>query len=100
MSGTRSIDALLTERIGLDPESVGSSLVDRGLQARITALGLSNSKEYESYLVRSKDEFQALVEEVVVPESWFFRDDRPFTFLQDHVRARWLIDASRPPLRA
>ncbi|WP_406699525.1 CheR family methyltransferase [Singulisphaera sp. Ch08] len=99
MSGTRSIDELLTERIGLDPESVGSSLVSRGLEARMSALGLSDAKEYERHLIRSGEEFQALIEEVVVPESWFFRDDRPFTYLQDHVRSTWLAEPDRPPLR-
>lgn len=99
MSGTRSIDELLTERIGLDPESVGSSLVARGLEARMSALGLSDPTEYERHLNGSGEEFQALVEEVVVPESWFFRDDRPFTFLQDQARSKWLIDPIRPLLR-
>lgn len=99
MNGTRSVDALLTERIGLDPRSVGSSLVDRGLEARMSALGLSDPNEYERYLSGSGEEFQALIEEVVVPESWFFRDGRPFAFLQDHVRSKWLIEPKRPPLR-
>ncbi|AGA28992.1 CheR family methyltransferase [Singulisphaera acidiphila] len=99
MSGTRSVDELLTERIGLDPGSVGSSLVARGLEARMSALGLNDRNEYERHLSGSGEEFQALVEEVVVPESWFFRDDRPFTFLQDQARSKWLIDPSRPPLR-
>ena len=46
------------------------------------------------------DEVQALVEEVVVPESWFFRDDRPFEVLADFARAGWLVDPARPPLSA
>ncbi|SIN75400.1 chemotaxis protein methyltransferase WspC [Singulisphaera sp. GP187] len=99
MSGSRRVVELLTERIGLDPGSVGSSLVDRGLEARMSALGLSDPQDYERYLSGSGAEFQALIEEVVVPESWFFRDDRPFTFLQDQARAKWLIDPGRPPLR-
>ncbi len=28
----------------------------------------------------------ALIEEVVIPESWFFRDERPFLWLADYVR--------------
>ena len=36
----------------------------------------------------------------MIPESWFFRDERPFDWLADHVRARWVGDPSRAPLRA
>lgn len=99
MSGNRPVVALLTERIGLDPNSVGPSLIARGLDARKSALGLRDDQEYAQVLHSSGDEFQALIEEVVVPESWFFRDDHPFRFLQDFVRARWLLDPTRPPLR-
>ena len=41
-----------------------------------------------------------MIEEVVVPESWFFRDERPFRWLADHVRARWITSPGRPPLHA
>jgi len=99
MSRNRPVVTLLTERIGLDPNSVGPSLIARGLDARKSALGLGDDQEYSQVLHSSGDELQALIEEVVVPESWFFRDDLPFRFLQNHVRSRWLLDPTRPPLR-
>ena len=40
------------------------------------------------------EEMQALIEEVVVPESWFFRDSRPFEVLCQHARARRACDPS------
>ena len=43
---------------------------------------------------RSEPELQELIEEVVVPESWFFRDERPFQWLREYVRERWLSDPS------
>ncbi len=49
--------------------------------------------------VQSESELQALIEEVVVSESWFFRDERPFQCFREYVRARWLNDPLRPPLR-
>ena len=36
---------------------------------------------YASRLAQSEPEQQALIEEVVIPESWFFRDERPFLWL-------------------
>jgi chemotaxis protein methyltransferase WspC len=94
------VERLLAERIGLDPSSVGEGLIARGVHARMTALGLRSRADYERALLDRGDEIQALVEEVVVPESWFFRDDRPFQVLDRFARAGWLTNPSRPPLSA
>ena len=80
------VERLLAERIGLDPSSVGDGLIARGVHARMSSLGLRSKADYERALLDSGDELQALVEEVVVPESWFFRDDRPFEVLADFAR--------------
>jgi chemotaxis protein methyltransferase WspC len=94
------VERLLAERIGLDPSSVGEGLIARGVHARMAALGLRSKGDYERALLDRGDEVQALVEEVVVPESWFFRDDRPFQVLDRFARSGWLTDPSRPPLTA
>ena len=94
------VERLLAERIGLDPSSVGEGLIARGVHARMTALGLRSRADYERALLDRGDEVQALVEEVVVPESWFFRDDRPFQVLASFARSGWLTNPSRPPLAA
>jgi chemotaxis protein methyltransferase WspC len=54
---------------------------------------------YPAILRHSKAELQALIEEVVVPESWFFRDVRPFAFLTEHVIELFSIGPSLPPFR-
>ena len=36
----------------------------------------------------------------MVPESWFFRDARPFEVFREFARAGWLVDPARPPLSA
>jgi chemotaxis protein methyltransferase WspC len=102
MSETPSsvVEQMLAERIGLDPSSVGDALIARGVHARMAALGLRSKVEYDRALVERGDEVQALVEEVVVPESWFFRDDRPFEVLAGFARTGWLVDLARPPLSA
>ena len=97
---SRLVERLLAERIGLDPSSVGAGLIARGVHARMAALGLRSEADYERALLERGDELQALVEEVVVPESWFFRDDRPFETLVDLARSGWLADPGRPPLAA
>jgi len=93
------IEAMLSERIGLDPETVGSTLIPRAVKLRMIELGLRDVDGYAALLGGSETELQALIEEVVVPESWFFRDEAPFRRFQDHVRAGWVANPARSPLR-
>src|SRR5271167_1162492 len=95
----RGIEGLLASRIGLDPVSVGSPLILRAATTRMGELGLDDLGAYERQVRSSAPELQALIEEVVVAESWFFRDERPFEWLREYVRTRWLNNLSRPPLR-
>jgi len=100
MAGEHSgIEQLLASRIGLDPVSVGSQLLSRAARRRMRELALDDLAAYEHRLRSSEQELEALIEEVVVAESWFFRDERPFLWFRDHVRAGWLNNPARPPLR-
>ena len=94
-----AIEALLTNRIGLDPAAVGSALIPRAVKIRMNELGLGDVDSYSALICGSESELQALIEEVVVPESWFFRDEVPFHHFQDHVRAGWIANPARSPLR-
>jgi chemotaxis protein methyltransferase WspC len=91
------VERLLAERIGLDPTSVGETLIARGVHVRMAALGVRSKADYERILMENLDERQALVEEVVVPESWFFRDEKPFEVLARFAQD-WFVDRGRPPL--
>jgi chemotaxis protein methyltransferase WspC len=93
------IEELLGSRIGLDPISVGSPLILRAVRQRMKELGLDNLGAYEQRARQSEPELQALIEEVVVAESWFFRDERPFQWFGESVCTQWLDNPARPPLR-
>jgi chemotaxis protein methyltransferase WspC len=93
------IEHLLADRIGLDPVSVGPQLILRAVRQRMQELALDDVVAYERRVRQSESELQALIEEVVVSESWFFRDERPYQWFSEYIRARWLDDLSRPPLR-
>jgi len=95
----RGIEELLATRIGLDPIAVGPPLILHAARRRMKELGLADLAEYQRRLSQSELELQELIEVVVVPESWFFRDERPFHWLREYVRERWLKDLLRPPLR-
>ncbi len=75
------IKKMLHDNIGLDPNSIGDSSIERAINHRIKALGLACASSYSSLLIKNSDELSELVEEVVVPETWFFRNLVPFDML-------------------
>jgi chemotaxis protein methyltransferase WspC len=93
------IERLLRDRIGLDPSSLGSSMLDRTVRLRMKALGVQRVHDYRHLLERSALEWDALVESVVVPETWFFRDRQPFTRLARLVLAERSPTHPTTPLR-
>ena len=95
----RSLEELLRDEIGLDPASVGPQLILRAVRQRMTDLKLNDLAAYERQVRQSATELQELIEEVIVAESWFFRDERPFEWLRDHVRENWIGAPERPALR-
>ncbi|WP_152054437.1 CheR family methyltransferase [Tautonia marina] len=104
MSGPASdpdLDAaerVLGERIGLNPDSLGRGPIAQAVASRRKALGMGEG-DYAKVLSDLEDERQALVEEVVVPESWFFRDQLPFAHLAGVIAPGWRNTLTRPPLR-
>lgn len=86
----REIEAILQRGIGLDVHSIGPSLVTMAVQSRIKKRGMHGEGEYAALLAGSEAEFQALVEEIVVPETWFFRDSEAFALLGRWVSDQWL----------
>jgi chemotaxis protein methyltransferase WspC len=95
----RTVESLLADRIGVDPRTLGEGQLTRALHARMSDLGLSRPEDYARTLRGSAEEQDALVEAVVVTESWFFRDERPFEVFREYVRERWLSRPDLPPLR-
>jgi chemotaxis protein methyltransferase WspC len=72
------IEKLLKKTIGLDAASIGSSAVQRAIRTRVSACGSKDLHAYWEHLRVSESELQELVEAVVVPETWFFRDREAF----------------------
>src|SRR5262245_59999406 len=80
---------LLKDIIGLDVESIGASALERAVHARQAACQLTDPRAYLEVVTSSIDEQQRLVEEVVVPETWFFRDCGAFEALARTVQQEW-----------
>lgn len=89
------IALLLKNTIGLDAASIGATNVARAVQARVAACDLADAEHYGDYLKYSPDEFQALIEAVVVPETWFFRDPEAFAAMINIARKEWAGQSGR-----
>ncbi|OCW26484.1 protein-glutamate O-methyltransferase CheR [Pseudomonas sp. S3E12] len=88
MSNDPRFFAFLKERIGLDVASVGEAIIERAVRQRSQAVQAQTPGEYWQHLQSSEDEQQALIEAVIVPETWFFRYPESFATLARLALAR------------
>src|SRR5690242_21708773 len=89
-------EAFLKTVMGLDTASVGSTTIERAVRERVASSRVGNLDAYWEWLNSSLDELQALIEAVVVPETWFFRDPGAFDALSAVVRHGALPVATEP----
>lgn len=75
-----AIETLLSQRIGIDASIIGSRKISKVVDKRLSACGLSNIETYLKLLQTSPQEFEELVEQIVVPETWFFAIANPLIF--------------------
>ena len=75
----------LAQTIGLEASALGSTVFRQSVGRRMRAREADTLPEYMKLLDSDGDEFQALVEELVVRESWFFRHAHAFELLRRHA---------------
>src|SRR5262245_58503468 len=85
-----AIVALLRHSIGLNPEAIGPEVIARAVRHRMVQCSASDLQMYLERIQTSQQELHALIDEVVVPEPWFFRDQMPFAYLGRYAMAEWL----------
>ena len=81
-------EELLRCWIGLDPHSIGEAAIRRAVRLRMLSLGIDDVQTFVRLVETDKTERDRLVEEVVVAESWFFRDHQVYDHLRRFVAAR------------
>ncbi|WP_213876989.1 protein-glutamate O-methyltransferase CheR [Pseudomonas sp. dw_358] len=81
MSDDSRFFAYLRDRIGLDVASVGAPMIERAVQLRCKAAVQPDLSAYWQLLQSSPAEQQALIEAVIVPETWFLRYPETFDAL-------------------
>jgi chemotaxis protein methyltransferase WspC len=83
-------ETVLKQAMGLDAVSIGSTTIERAVRVRMADLGLELREDYWQQLHDSTGELQELIETVVVPETWFFRDREAFGALVRLATEEWL----------
>ena len=95
-----AIEELLKKTMGLDVHTTGETSILRAAQRRMESLDHGQDLGgYYQLLLQSRIELDALIEEIVVPETWFFRDQRPFDAFKRLVREEWLSRGNGQVLR-
>jgi len=93
------IEAFLEKEIGLSADAVGPDVVSRAVRTRMADLGLLDVVLYHKILTTSEKEQASLIEAVVVPETWFFRNKKAFRFLADYITGTWVKENPGRSLR-
>jgi chemotaxis protein methyltransferase WspC len=89
-----SVEALIKQHTGIDAAIVGSGLIRSAIERCMRTRQITDLATYWRLLQQDPAAVQELIEVVVVPETWFFRDRRPFEFLVTHVQR---LQTSRLP---
>jgi chemotaxis protein methyltransferase WspC len=76
---------LVESRLGLKPHSTRVSKWEQVVEERMTLLDLSTYEDYWKWLSESQDEVQELIEHIIIPETWFFRDKGAFNFVSQWI---------------
>ena len=82
------LKAILKQKIGLDARSIGDATVNKILNQRMRQCNSSDLDSYYNYLQNNSAEMALLLEAAVIPETWFFRDTRPFDIILNGIREK------------
>jgi chemotaxis protein methyltransferase WspC len=99
MKDLSAIEQILKETIGLDTVTTGRGAISRAVAAIMKRNGITDITALAGHLKVSDDDRQQLLEEIVVPETWFFRDTGPFDYLKSYVQEIWQPSGAGKPFR-
>jgi chemotaxis protein methyltransferase WspC len=95
----REIEKLLKDKIGLHSSTIGSSTVISAVQQRMRKCRIDDMQVYLEVVRNSATELDALIDTVVIPETWFYRDRNVFFALSAWLKLEWLPRHAADTLR-
>ena len=81
------IKSIVKQKIGLDSSTIGESTLDKIINRRMLQCNIENIDSYYNFLNNNPEELNELLEMAVIPETWFFRDVRPFEMICNKIKA-------------
>lgn len=84
-----AVTDLLERKIGLSFESIGYDAIRSAVNRHMRRRGIRMEAGYLASL-NSEEFIEELIELVVIPETWFFRDRKSFEFLGAYAGREWL----------
>ena len=82
----QTIEAWLAQATGLEAALLGPHQLERAVAQRCQERGLVDPQHYAALVLRDAQEQQALLERLVVGESWFLREPQAFALLVNHAQ--------------
>lgn len=80
------IKLIVKEKIGLDSSTIGDSTIEKIIQQRMHKCQIDDFENYYHLINDNREELSELLEVVVIPETWFFRDIRPFEIIYKKIK--------------
>ena len=93
---THALRDLLTTKLGIDPDTVGPSFLSMVARRSMARSGHASLDTFVDAARHGGDAWETLLEQVLVLETWFFRDRATFDTLPSLVRDRWRGPGSAP----
>jgi len=90
------IKAILKREIGLDASTIGEATINKILNSRMRNCNVDNLDDYYICLNNISGELNLLLETSVIPETWFFRDDKPFKLILEKISKQLLTRQKKP----
>lgn len=89
------VEKLLSARLGFDVHTIGRHAVAAVLKQSMEQAACSDFASYARLLSTDSGAWNDLVDRVVIPETWFFRDSEPFELAADLALAQIRRDSSK-----
>jgi len=76
----------LKKAMGLHAPTVGMVTVSSAIDRRMRACDIFDPAQYLSLIITTPAEINELIEEVVIPETWFFRENQPYEYVLNYFQ--------------
>ncbi len=93
---TTALGELLAEKLGLDAESMGPSFLISIARRSLHQSAYADLPAFMRAAATGGETWQKLVENVVVSETWFFRDEAPFEYIAEAAQQSLHIRGAAP----